>query len=93
MTGDEFRASVLERWELSDPEKVLLDQAASTLDLIAEVEASSMPLADRARELRASRLAFSRLLSQLALPDEDGEPTANIGHEKAKRAARARWGT
>jgi hypothetical protein len=91
MTGDEFRDLVLARWNLNDPELVLLDQAAGTLDLIAEVEASDLSLADRARELRAQRLAFARLMSQLGLPDEAGKPVASITHQRAKKAAQARW--
>jgi hypothetical protein len=89
--GAEFKAAVLARWNLSDPEQLLLDQAAGTLDLIAEVEASDLDLDVRARELRGQRLAFARLVSQLALPDEDGKPVASITHQRAKKAARARW--
>jgi hypothetical protein len=89
--GAEFRAAVLARWKLTEPEMRLLDQAAGTLDLIAEVEASDMELRDRARELRGQRLAFARLVSQLALPDAKGLPVASITHQRARRAANARW--
>jgi hypothetical protein len=42
--GATFRAQVLERWSLTDPELVLLDLAASTLDLITELEGSDIAL-------------------------------------------------
>jgi hypothetical protein len=89
--SDTFRAQVLERWSLTDPELVLLDQAAATLDLIGELEGSEMPLRERARELRAQRLTFARLLSQLALPDGKGGKVASITHQRAKKAAEVRW--
>lgn len=91
MTGPDFKAAVLARWELTDPELVILDQAAATLDLIAEVDASALDLADRARELRAQRVTFARLVSQLNLPDEAGGRTASITHARAVKAANARW--
>jgi len=91
--GESFRAEVLARWKLSGPELVLLAQASGTLDLIAEVESSDLPLADRARELRAQRLTFARLLSQMALPDEAGGRVASTTHTRARKAAAARWGT
>jgi hypothetical protein len=89
--GSEFRDAVLARWKLTEPEMRLLDQAAGTLDLIAEVEASTMELAAKARELRGQRLALARLISQLALPDEKGLPVASITHQRARKAAQARW--
>lgn len=89
--GDTFRGQVVARWNLSDPELVVLDQAAGTLDLIAELEGSDMPLRERARELRAQRLTFGRLLSQLALPDGEGGKVASLTHQRARRAANARW--
>ena len=89
--GDTFRRQVLARWSLTDPELVVLDQAAGTLDLIEELESSTMPLRERARELRAQRLTFGRLLSQLALPDGEGGKVASLTHQRAKRAAGARW--
>lgn len=92
MTGAKFHAQVLERWSLTGPELVLLDQAADTLDLITEIKSSGMALADRARELRAQRLTFARILSQLALPDEVGGRVASTTHTRARAAANARWG-
>lgn len=91
MTGAELRAAVLARWSLTDPEMVLLDQATATLDLIAEVEASTMDTDKRARELRGQRLTLARLISQLALPDEAAVPVASITNQRARKAARARW--
>lgn len=89
--GDAFRAQVLERWALTAPELVLLDEAARTLDVIRELEASDLPLRERARELRAQRLTFGRLLSQLALPDGRGGKIASATHQRARKAANARW--
>lgn len=90
--ADTFYEAVLERWTLSEPELVILEQAASTLALIAELEGSDLPLHLRARELRAQRLAFGRLLSQLSLPDGQGGRVASSTHHRARRAAEARWG-
>ncbi len=92
MTGAEFRRQVLDRWKLSDPELVLLDAAAGTLDLLAEIETSDLPLADRAREMRAQRLAFAKILNQLALPDAEGGRVASTTHRRARAAANIRWG-
>ncbi|HZO61388.1 MAG TPA: hypothetical protein VFB35_00245 [Gaiellaceae bacterium] len=92
MTGADFREAVLSRWELSDPELVVLDQAVATLDLINEVEASGMPLKDRAQELRAQRTVLARLISQLNLPDEAGTPMASSTHARARKAAAVRDG-
>lgn len=93
MTGAQFRKKILARWKLTDPELAILDQAAATLDIIAEVESSGMPLNERARELRAQRIAFGKLINQLALPDEDGGRVASTTHNRARKAANARWGT
>lgn len=90
--GDALYEQVLERWTLSDPELAVLEQAAGTLDLIHELKGSDLPLPERARELRAQRLAFGRLLTQLALPDGKGGRVASSTHSRARKAANARWG-
>jgi hypothetical protein len=42
-------------------------------------------------ELRGTRLALGRLLSQLGLPDEDGTTMASPERLKARKAAAERW--
>jgi hypothetical protein len=89
--GETFRAQVLERWALTGPELVLLDQAAGCLDLIDELEGSELELKERAQELRAQRLTFGRLLTQLALPDGNGGRLASSTSARGRAAAEARW--
>src|SRR3954470_1158275 len=93
--GDTFRRQVVERWRLADPELVVLDQAAGTLDVIEEFAGSDMPLRERARELRAQRLTFGRSLSQLALLDGEGgrggEHDAPTGQARRRCAMGSQW--
>jgi hypothetical protein len=102
--GEAFRRDVLSVWELSGPELRLLDQAASTLDVLAELEATvetdGMMVAGSAGQLvlhpaiaeaRQQRLAFGRLVSQIDLPDPDaeGDAGATVWTPEAVRARRA----
>ena len=80
--GAELRATVLDRYDLAPHEAALLDQAAATLDVIAELQANIdahgalIDVGGRQRtnpavsEVRAQRLVLGRLLAALALPDE-----------------------
>lgn len=99
-----FRSAVLDVWELTEAETVLLDQAASLLDRIVDLEnqvAEDGVMVPGSRdqavlhpaigEARQSRLAFGRLLAQLNLPDPEGESVWTPHEVRARRAAQARW--
>lgn len=107
LAGERFRRDVLEVYELTGPELRLLDQAAATLDVVAELEgqvaadgtmvsgsAGQQVLHPAIGEARQQRLAFGRLVGQLNLPDpesETGEGVWTPEAVRARRAAQARW--
>lgn len=107
LAGERFRAAVLEVYELTAPELRLLDQAAATLDVIADLDAvvaadgvtstgsaGQVVTHPAVAEARQQRLAFGRIVSQIDLPDlesETGEGVWTPESVKARRAAQARW--
>lgn len=89
--------------EFDTREAANLAQAARIADTIADLEAvlavdgvvvlgsKGQPrLHPAVAELRAHRLALSRLLGELAIPDADEKPVT-ARSERATRAADARW--
>lgn len=87
--GAKFREDVLEEFELTSAERVILDEVVRTLDTI-----DSLP-ADAVAEQRAQRVVLSRLLGQLNLPTSNAsaEPKPSMSGKsvRARAAAKARW--
>ena len=99
--GKRVWAAVLDEFVLDARELLVLEQAARQADAVAaleaEVEGSGLVtrgsagqprLSQSVVELRQSRLAVSKLLSDLALPDEDDTTAAS---RRGRKAADARW--
>lgn len=91
-------------WELTNRELELLRNACAQADLTADLEAAlketglvvegaagQKRLNAAATELRQSRLALARLLSEIPIPDEDGEPPVSPSSRRAREAANSRW--
>lgn len=102
--GREFWERVTDRWELSLPEMTLLVEACRLLDeieLLAEsIETHGVMVAGSTGQLRPNpaigearqnRLALSRLVAQLALPDEAGETLSTPRQASGKRAMQSRY--
>lgn len=92
------------QYELTAHEQRLLGQACATLDTIAELDAQvdadgvmstgsmgQQVLHPAVAELRQQRLAFSRMLSQLALPDPEGGVVRTPERLRAIEGGRQRW--
>ena len=92
---------ILGEFDLDARELLVLEQAARQADAVAALEAEidesglvsrgsrGQPrLSGSVTELRQARLALSKLLSELALPVDDGETAAG---RHARKAAEARW--
>lgn len=90
-------------WELDERERALLALAAHQADDLAKLEtaikrdgtmtvgSTGQPVLNPAiTEARQARLAVSRLLGQLALPDEEAEARTEAGL-RGQKAARSRW--
>jgi len=95
--------SVPEAFELDDRELAILSAACRQADDVARLEiavgedgpmttgSQGQPVLHPAIvEARQGRLALSRLLGQLQIPDEDDEPRS-LTSARAKRAADVRW--
>lgn len=100
--GKRVWTQILAEFDLDSRELLVLEQAARQADAVAALEAevassglvgrgsSGQPrLSQTVVELRQARLALSKLLGELALPDDDGETAAG---RHARKAAAARWG-
>ncbi len=102
--GRRFWLTTVEVYELTDSELSLLLEVCRLMD---ECEALRQALADDGTtvpgsngqprvhpavgELRQHRLALGRLLSQLALPDEDDDRLATPLQARGRQAASKRW--
>lgn len=93
-----------ERWELDARELVVLEAAARQADLNRQLEQAiardgvmvtgsqgQSRMNAVATELRQGRIAVEKLLSALALPNEDGR-AVTAAQKRASTAAAARWG-
>ncbi len=102
--GGKLWRDVVAAYELTAPELRFLEQACAALDaaaaLDATVEAEGYTTAGSkgqtvihpaVGEARQQRLAFGRLLAQLALPDPDGGVVKTPQRVRATVAAQARW--
>ena len=75
----------------------LMDEAEALRQAVAEQGMTVLGSAGQRRvhpalgELRQHRLALGRLLSQLALPDEDGESLPTPLQARGRQAASKRW--
>jgi uncharacterized protein with von Willebrand factor type A (vWA) domain len=99
--GKRVWSGILAEFDLDERELLVLEQAARQADSVAaleaEIEASGlvnpgskgqMRLSPTVTELRQARLAVSKLLSDLALPDTDEESSIT---RRARKAAETRW--
>lgn len=97
-------ADLSEEWELDARELLILEAAARQADLNRSLEealdadgvivagsAGQSRLNAACTELRQGRVALERLLSSLALPNEDGR-AMTAAQKRAQAAAQARWG-
>ncbi len=101
--GAELRQQVLDRYELSPPELLLLEKAAVTANELARLEGelADAPLVVRGsrgqdrpspllNEVRGHRRTLEMLLRSLALPVE-GETVGRPRSPRHAAAARERW--
>lgn len=104
--GARFWRQVASEYDLRPDEVILLETACRTIDTIAQLDGAMTdePLTVRGSagqlrehpllsEARQQRLALSRLLRQLALPEpeEVAQLRDAIRSRRARTAARARW--
>ena len=102
--GGKFWDDVTGRWDLTLSEGHILLECARLLDevellaaAIAEHGATVAGAAGQVRpnpalgEVRQHRIALARLLSQLGLPELDGETLTTPRQASASTAARSRW--
>lgn len=102
--GRAFWRKVVADYELDHDGVALLEQACRTLDeldrlqvavagadLLVEGSAGQPRPHPLLGELRAHRLALGKLLTQLALPDEEDTPPLTATQQRAQKAARDRW--
>ena len=96
--------ALLEGWELDEREQAILRLAARQADDLARLEtaiskdgvmalgSAGQPVVSPAiTEARQSRLAISKLLGAVHLPDADEQPRTAAGR-RGQRAANTRWG-
>ena len=89
---------------LTAPELRLLEQVCATADAVAALEAVIAEEGQTATgstgqtvvhpavsECRQQRIAFGRLLGQMALPDPEGSTVRTPAQIRAQRAGQARW--
>lgn len=92
-----------DRWELDDREREVLALASHQADDLGRLEMEierlgvtttgpqgQVVISPMVPEARQARMAISRLLSMLELPDEDEQPRSQASL-RAERAARSRW--
>jgi hypothetical protein len=102
--GGKFWDEVTGRWDLSLSESHILIECARMVDeielltaAIAKHGATVAGAAGQVRpnpalgEVRQHRIALARLLSQLGLPEPDGETLTTPRQASASSAARTRW--
>lgn len=90
--------------ELTARELELLATASRQADLVADLEkalkaegvivrgaAGQKRLSGVTTELRQCRVAYARLLGELAIAPESGELPSTSASQRAERAAQARW--
>ena len=100
--GKRVYSAIVGEFDLDGRELLVLEQAARQADVVVALEeevASSglvgrgssgqMRLSQTVTELRHARLALSKLLGELALPDDEDETAAS---RRGRKAAEARWG-
>ena len=84
--GERWAADVRDAYELNEAQEVTVDIAARCMDAIG-----SLP-AHEHQEIRAQETILLRALSQLALPDSEGDQVVPLSaSQRGRKAARARW--
>jgi hypothetical protein len=80
-------------YDLAPVERELLAEVCRVLNRLDELREAAGPEQPRLLiEERQQRMVFSRLLGQLNLPDDGGDPTIYSGASvRGRRAAHARW--
>jgi len=99
--GKRMWSAILTEFDLDERELLVLEQACRQADNVAALEAEiaasglvtpgskgQMRLSPTVTELRQARLAVSRLLTDLALPDQDDQSEPS---RRGRKAAEARW--
>jgi hypothetical protein len=81
--GQRWRDEMLAGYEWRPDERLILEEAAATVDAIDQATAVV--------EKRQQRLLLSRLVGQLAVPDGDGRPSMDGKSVRGRRASEARW--
>jgi len=102
--GAAFWRSVMDAYELSDTETPLLLEACRTLDTLDALDVAvrehgamtvgsmGQPVVNPAlTEARGQRLALHRLLSALALPDDEGNAIPTGAQLRGIASATKRW--
>lgn len=102
--GGKFWRETVAEFDLSGAELHILQEACRTLDdldrLAGMVEtygatvlgSQGQPVVNPAlTEARGQRMALHRLVSALALPDDDGKVTPTAVSMAARKASQARW--
>lgn len=102
--GKALWRDVVDVYGLTPSEQQLLTGVCATLDSIAALEEvvakegvtavgskGQTVVHPALQEARHQRLAFGRLLGQLALPDQDGGVVRTPEQVRAQRAGQARW--
>jgi hypothetical protein len=97
------QAGIPDGWELDEREVEMLDLAARQADDLERLEtaiseagamvagSTGQPVVNPAiPEARQARIAISRLLGALQLPDAEDSPRS-AASERARKAARVRW--
>jgi hypothetical protein len=84
--GAAWAADVRARYDLNASDELTVDLIADTVDAIADLPATAIS------EKRQQRVVLLRALSQLALPDDDGNVAPTLtASQRGRKAARARW--
>ncbi|GAA3617394.1 hypothetical protein ACG5V6_14960 [Streptomyces chitinivorans] len=102
--GGRLWEEITGEYELAPDELALLAEACRTADELEAMRqaAASGPVlvkgstgqvrtSDLYGELRQHRLLLAKLLTQLALPDEDEDAGRTPAQQRASKAARVRW--
>src|SRR5215204_4031437 len=100
--GKRIWSAILSEFCLDERELLVLEQAARQADAVAALEAEiadsglvsrgsrgQMRLSTVVVECRQARLALSKLLGELALPDQEDDSAPS---RRGRKAAESRWG-
>jgi hypothetical protein len=84
--GERFARGVRESFELNLSEDALVDEIHRSLDILDRLPASEV------MEIRLQQVTLCRLVSALALPEPASAARTSVDTQRARKAARSRWG-